>query len=67
MRKLHLKIDALAVESFDTASAEKGRGTVQAHAVFTHRCQPSMPCALSDDDPTCIISCGYVGICPVIE
>jgi hypothetical protein len=61
MSKLRLDIENLVVESFDTATVgARGRGTVNGHGAVTNRnCAPSMPCALSDDDPTCAISCGY--------
>lgn len=69
MSKLCLDIENLVVESFDTATAGTGgRGTVQGHGAVTgspRLCAPSQPCALSDDDPTCAISCGYaVTMCP---
>ena len=35
MRKLRLELDALAVESFDTAAVEQTRGTVDANEVVT--------------------------------
>jgi hypothetical protein len=69
MSKLRLNIENLVVESFDTATAgTDGRGTVQGHGAFTgnpRNCAPTQPCAMSDDDPTCAISCGYaVTGCP---
>ncbi len=69
MSKLRLDVENLTVESFDTATAEaNGRGTVAGHGAVTgspRLCAPSQPCALSDDDPTCAISCGYdVTMCP---
>jgi hypothetical protein len=66
MSKLRLDIENLVVESFDTATAgARGRGTVEGNAATNRNCAPTMPCALSDDDPTCIISCGYVATgCP---
>jgi len=71
MSKLRLDVENLVVESFDTASAGRERGTVQGHVALTY--QPGCyndsrfggPCALSDDDPTCLISCGYARtMCP---
>jgi hypothetical protein len=66
MSKLRLDFDKLVVESFDTGAAgERGRGTVHGHAPATRYigCYNDSrfggPCALSDDDPTCMISCGY--------
>ncbi|HYH78713.1 MAG TPA: hypothetical protein VEX86_02930 [Longimicrobium sp.] len=66
MSKLRLDLDTLAVESFDTDSAgTQGRGTVRGHVAPTAQfgCYNDSrfggPCALSDDDPTCLISCGY--------
>ncbi len=43
MKKLRLKLDALAVESFEPAPAEEMRGTVAAHAPTNpnaHTCDP---------------------------
>ena len=66
MSKLRLELDKLAVESFDIDSAgERDRGTVRGHVAITAQvgCYNDSryggPCALSDDDPTCMISCGY--------
>ena len=66
MGKLRLDLDKLAVESFDTDSASEGGGTVRGHvapATDYFGCYNDSrfggPCALSDDDPTCLISCGY--------
>ena len=65
MSKLRLDVENLTVESFDTATAgTRGRGTVQGHVAITAKpgCYNDSrfggPCALSDDDPTCLISCG---------
>jgi len=61
MSKLRLNVENLVVESFDTATAgARGRGTVEGHDATNRGCGGSMPCAISDDDPTCAISCGYV-------
>lgn len=80
MSKLRLDVDTLAVESFDTDSAsERDRGTVRGHIAITvqvgcyNDSRYGGPCALSDDDPTCLISCGYErtrcphgGGCPLV-
>ena len=64
MKKLTLNLDALAVESFDTAAAAEPRGTVDAHQV-----RPTAPescdyyCASQNisgcctADPTCPATC----------
>lgn len=63
MRKLCLDLDKLVVESFDTdAAGNRGGGTVHGHASRQIGCNYESRlggCALSDDDPTCAISCGY--------
>jgi hypothetical protein len=52
MRKINLKLDALAVESFLTAAAPVGTGTVEAHQVSGKpACFPTRYC------PTEYISC----------
>lgn len=52
MRKINLKLDALSVESFQTATAEVGTGTVEAHQVSGRpACFPTRNC------PTAYISC----------
>ena len=50
MKKLRLEMDALVVESFDTAAAAKGAGTVEAHATPRQSCQDTC-------QNTCLISC----------
>ena len=65
MNKVRLDVETLVVESFDTVPAEKAeRGTVLGHARTDRFCQTSQICPISDDDPTCMISCGYVDSCP---
>ena len=54
MRKLLLDLDALVVESFETA-ADRGAGTVRAHETFESECQ----C------PTDSCKCGSVESCTV--
>lgn len=48
MRKIRLKIESLAVESFDTGEVQDLRGTVRAY--FT---TPQDPCTSADDALTC--------------
>lgn len=50
-RKLTLKLEALAVESFDTAAPQKARGTV-----FGEQCTCQTVCTCPGC-PTCDISC----------
>ena len=49
MAKMKLEIDALRVESFDTAAADAGRGTVRGHSGDTEDCEA----ALVTDWKTC--------------
>jgi hypothetical protein len=52
MRKINLKLDALSVESFATADATAGTGTVEGHQLSGRPgCFPSRQC------PTEYISC----------
>ena len=73
MRKLRLDLESLSVESFDAAPAERAaRGTVHGNQIRPFSkdpgCLPFSPnCALSDDDPTCQISCGQAGICTYVD
>lgn len=48
MRKIHLKVESLAVESFETAAPIAGEGTVRAY--FT---TPQDPCTSADNALTC--------------
>jgi hypothetical protein len=52
MRKLKLDLDALDVETFETAADERARGTVQAHD------NSEFPCTWD----TCRDSCGWSDI-----
>jgi hypothetical protein len=57
MRKITLNLDALSVETFETAAAERGEGTVLAHARPTFngcgsevdRCPSARGCTLFGD------------------
>lgn len=52
MRKMQLKLDELSVESFATATATRGTGTVEAHQVSGRpACFPTRAC------PTEYVSC----------
>lgn len=51
MKKLRLELDALRVESFDTAGGAGGRGTVQGHNV-TYGESWDWPCEPVDSDYT---------------
>lgn len=64
--KLHLDLDALAVESFETAPAGAARrGTVAGNSVSLSR-NGACPGLLSDNDPTCLRSCGWeLSECPL--
>lgn len=45
MKKLSLNLDALSVETFETASEEALRGTVHGHASWHYQgCTPYEPC-----------------------
>jgi hypothetical protein len=66
MRKIRLKLDALAVESFETAGAPEGAGTVQGYQLsrpggtYEMRCAPSdgsCARALTEID-SCFAVCG---------
>lgn len=72
MKKLHLDVEMLVVESFETIPAEKReRGTVAGNEATNFRQCESQFCPISDDDPTCQISCGqevscrYL-VCPLV-
>jgi len=53
MKKMALDVDALRVESFTTAEARGGRGTVQAHGVA---------CTVPPQG-TCVRTCGNIPAC----
>ena len=59
MKKLKLQIDALAVETFDTAAVERGEGTVVAYATRIGQ----RTCPNTYDGYTCAVTCLN---CPVI-
>lgn len=44
MRKLRLNLEALEVESFDTADAEAARGTVLGNEEYTWSCETAPEC-----------------------
>jgi hypothetical protein len=56
MKKLRLELDSLAVESFDTAAAQKPKGTV-----FGEQCTCNTMCAQQTCPgcPTCDNTCAY--------
>lgn len=56
MKKLSLKLDELAVESFETASAQAPRGTVEGQGFTDQGC-------VTDEYQSCGGSCPYVGTC----
>lgn len=56
MRKLSLKLDELAVESFETASAGAPRGTVEGQQFTAYGC-------VTDEYQSCGGSCQWVGTC----
>lgn len=66
MRKIHLKVDALAVESFATDAPESGQGTVRAYITTVND-----PCTSADDALTCArrrtdyASCAVVCECTI--
>jgi hypothetical protein len=70
MRKLHLDLDDVQVESFATAEAGDEAGTVQAHVSLRCTgggltCDNGNTCVYADtcgDWPTCYVSCH--GTCP---
>lgn len=67
MSKLRLDVENLVVESFEVADEKSERGTVVAHGPSNKPGCQSNVCPISDDDPTCAISCGYVDTsCPYI-
>jgi hypothetical protein len=58
MRKLRLDLDVLAVDSFDTQGAGKGKGTVLAESgASTYYTLCVGPCAPTWDAPTCAYTC----------
>lgn len=67
MRKINLKLDALAVESFQTAAAPAGTGTVEGHEVSGRpACFPIpteyISCEADRTDPaSCQYGCGCTG------
>jgi hypothetical protein len=73
MKKLHLNLEGLVVQSFETVpGTEEERGTVRGHAppksFINNPCNDSRfggPCALSDDDPTCLITQCEQRTCPL--
>jgi hypothetical protein len=71
MRKIGLKLDSLSVESFETAPASVGAGTVQGHQVSTRPlcvptalCPTDYSCAVDRTDPA---SCQYGCDCTHID
>lgn len=57
MKKLVLKLDDLRVDTFTTAGAPAGRGTVAAHYGTTHT-QAGETCDVTcGDQDTCFVSC----------
>jgi hypothetical protein len=69
MRKLTLELESLEVESFETADAAGGRGTVAGHQLTTRTCFTWCPdftcpeCAYPDTDQwTCAGTCNNT--CP---
>lgn len=64
MKKIRLEVDALRVESFETAEEERPRGTVVANnASNDESCRESFclgDCSMYDgcsNNPTCVYSC----------
>jgi len=71
MRKLTLKLDELAVDSFDTAGANSGRGTVQGNdTVQTEWCTGYPDCISKPQchtpHDTCYGSCGCTNGCDTL-
>jgi hypothetical protein len=67
MSKLRLDVENLVVESFEVADEDRERGTVVANAATNRPGCQSIACPISDDDPTCAISCGHIDTsCPYI-
>jgi hypothetical protein len=70
MKKLHLNIDTLRVESFTTHSSPLGAGTVRAHqygtnggSCFSDLCFPTDWCNTNNCgsmDASCATTCGHV-------
>jgi len=66
MKKLHLELDDLAVESFETSNADAGYGTVRGYVslrcVTNYTCDPAAnTCgqnATCGEYYTCYVSCG---------
>lgn len=66
MRKLTLNLDALAVDSFATDAAERGRGTVRAHGNTRNQYTCAFTCGESclvcpvptEPYESCKIACG---------
>jgi len=56
MRKLRMDLDALSVETFETASAEAVRGTVQGHWSQVGTCDAVV--ATCQVNGTCAFTCG---------
>jgi hypothetical protein len=56
MRRLKLNVDALVVESFQTAPVGLPRGTVRAHGAAT-----AQTCGIATCNPTCPNTCGGTG------
>ncbi|HEX2208628.1 MAG TPA: hypothetical protein VHG93_13160 [Longimicrobium sp.] len=73
MKKLHLELSDLSVESFETTDAVDGRGTVQAH--ISPRCVTNYTCDEAANTCAHVETCGgwascYVSCdtqCPVAE
>ena len=69
MSKLRLDVEKLVVESFEVADEKRERGTVVGHLerlTAQVGCPQSQICPISDDDPTCLRSCGWLESCPQI-
>lgn len=69
MKKIRLDVESLIVESFAVAGEARERGTVVGNLEqLTARpgCVQSQICPISDDDPTCLRSCGWLESCPQI-
>lgn len=57
MRKLKLEVDALRVETFETAAAEQGMGTVHGQARPTRQSCADTCEATCGDGSTCLETC----------
>lgn len=57
MKKLTLKLDDLRVDTFTTAGAPAGRGTVEGHYGTTHTQQGESCVGTCRGQDTCFVSC----------